>query len=100
MTRARTGPLALRGPALSLNHAFHLELERAQLLRVVMLTPGQSSSVCVEICWKNIRFKTRSRSLNYLLLCLCSKHPGRAEELWTNQKQGLLSGRSLHPTTL
>lgn len=42
MTRARTAPLALRGPALSLNHAFHLELERAQLLRVVLLTPGKN----------------------------------------------------------
>lgn len=41
VTRARTAPLALRGPALSLNHAFHLELERAQLLRVVLLTPGK-----------------------------------------------------------
>lgn len=41
VTRARTAPLALRGPALSLNHAFHLELERAQLLRMVLLTPGE-----------------------------------------------------------
>lgn len=41
VTRARTAPLALRGPALSLNHAFHLELERAQLLRIVLLTPGE-----------------------------------------------------------
>lgn len=41
VTRARTAPLALRGPTLSLNHAFHLELERAQLLRIVLLTPGE-----------------------------------------------------------
>eukprot|EP00066_Takifugu_rubripes_P029179 XP_011618445.1 PREDICTED: rho GTPase-activating protein SYDE1 isoform X1 [Takifugu rubripes] len=40
VTRARTAPLALRGPALSLNHAFHLELERAQLLRIILLTPA------------------------------------------------------------
>lgn len=46
VTRARTAPLALRGPALSLNHAFHLELERAQLLRVVMLTPGKPHRLC------------------------------------------------------
>lgn len=44
VTRARTAPLALRGPALSLNHAFHLELERAQLLRVILLTPGDPRS--------------------------------------------------------
>uniref|UniRef100_H3CA25 Rho GTPase-activating protein SYDE1 n=1 Tax=Tetraodon nigroviridis TaxID=99883 RepID=H3CA25_TETNG len=44
VTRARTGPLALRGPALALNHAFHLELERAQLLRVVMLTPANAQA--------------------------------------------------------
>lgn len=48
MTRARTGPLALRGPALSLNHAFHLELERAQLLRVVMLTPGEATDCAAD----------------------------------------------------
>lgn len=43
VTRARTAPLALRGPALSLNHAFHLELERAQLLRLILLTPGEAA---------------------------------------------------------
>lgn len=42
MTRARTALLTLQGPALSLNHAFHLELERARLLRLVVLTPGKS----------------------------------------------------------
>lgn len=41
VTRARTALLALRGPALSLNHAFHLELERARQLRMVVLTPGK-----------------------------------------------------------
>lgn len=51
MTRARTGPLALRGPALSLNHAFHLELERAQLLRVVMLTPGEATDCAADERW-------------------------------------------------
>lgn len=40
VTRARTALLTLRGSALSLNHAFHLELERARQLRVVVLTPG------------------------------------------------------------
>lgn len=44
MTRARTALLTLRGPALSLNHTFHLELEKARLLRVVVLTPGNLSS--------------------------------------------------------
>lgn len=48
VTRARTAPLALRGPALSLNHAFHLQLERAQLLRVVMLTPGKPSDCAAD----------------------------------------------------
>lgn len=31
---------------------------------------------------------------------LCSKYTWRPEVMWTNQKQGLLSGRSLNPTTL
>ncbi|XP_029978032.1 rho GTPase-activating protein SYDE1 [Sphaeramia orbicularis] len=45
VTRARTAPLAMRGPALSLNHAFHLELERARQLRVVVLTPANPQAV-------------------------------------------------------
>ncbi|XP_041830214.1 rho GTPase-activating protein SYDE1 [Melanotaenia boesemani] len=40
VTRARTALLTLRGSALSLNHTFHLELERAQQLRIVVLTPA------------------------------------------------------------
>ncbi|XP_020511530.1 rho GTPase-activating protein SYDE1 [Labrus bergylta] len=39
VTRARTALLTLRGPTLSLNHAFNLELERARQLRIVVLTP-------------------------------------------------------------
>ncbi|KAM9837752.1 rho GTPase-activating protein SYDE1 [Aulostomus maculatus] len=45
VTRARTALLSLRGPALSLNHAFHLELERARHLRVVVLTPANQKAV-------------------------------------------------------
>lgn len=41
MTRARTALLTLRGSALPLNHTFHLELERARLLRLLVLTPGE-----------------------------------------------------------
>ncbi|XP_035801835.2 rho GTPase-activating protein SYDE1 isoform X3 [Amphiprion ocellaris] len=40
VTRARTALLTLRGSALSLNHTFHLELERARQLRIVILTPA------------------------------------------------------------
>ncbi|XP_072229458.1 rho GTPase-activating protein SYDE1 [Leuresthes tenuis] len=40
LTRARTALLTLRGSALSLNHTFHLELERARQLRIVVLTPA------------------------------------------------------------
>ncbi|XP_053714891.1 rho GTPase-activating protein SYDE1 isoform X1 [Synchiropus splendidus] len=40
VTRARTAPLSLRGHTLNLNHTFHLELEKAQILRLVVLTPG------------------------------------------------------------
>ncbi|XP_068615014.1 rho GTPase-activating protein SYDE1 [Brachionichthys hirsutus] len=40
VTRARTALLTLRSPALSLNHTFHLELERARQLRVVVLAPA------------------------------------------------------------
>ncbi|XP_061563665.1 rho GTPase-activating protein SYDE1 [Cololabis saira] len=39
VTRARTSLLTLRGSTLSLNHTFHLQLERARQLRVVVLTP-------------------------------------------------------------
>ncbi|KAM8837176.1 rho GTPase-activating protein SYDE1 isoform 6-T6 [Spinachia spinachia] len=39
VTRARTSLLTLRGCTLPLNHTFHLELERARLLRIVVLTP-------------------------------------------------------------
>ncbi|XP_036937760.1 rho GTPase-activating protein SYDE1 isoform X1 [Acanthopagrus latus] len=43
VTRARTALLTLRSSALSLNHAFHLELERARQLRIVVLTPAAGS---------------------------------------------------------
>ncbi|XP_070708557.1 rho GTPase-activating protein SYDE1 [Pempheris klunzingeri] len=43
-TRARTALLTLRGSAVSLNHTFHLELERARQLRVVVLTPGTTAA--------------------------------------------------------
>ncbi|XP_038591288.1 rho GTPase-activating protein SYDE1 [Micropterus salmoides] len=46
VTRARTALLTLRGSALSLNHAFHLELERARQLRIVVLTPANPQAVC------------------------------------------------------
>ncbi|XP_059893404.1 rho GTPase-activating protein SYDE1 [Gadus macrocephalus] len=39
VTRARTSLLTLRGAALPLNHTFHLQLERARQLRLVVLTP-------------------------------------------------------------
>ncbi|XP_061837202.1 rho GTPase-activating protein SYDE1 isoform X3 [Nerophis lumbriciformis] len=43
MTRARTALLTLQGHALSLNHTFHLELEGARQLRVVVLTSAAST---------------------------------------------------------
>ncbi|XP_070782933.1 rho GTPase-activating protein SYDE1 [Enoplosus armatus] len=45
VTRARTALLTLRASALSLNHAFHLELERARQLRIVVLTPANPQAV-------------------------------------------------------
>ncbi|CAN9508821.1 unnamed protein product [Ophioblennius macclurei] len=45
VTRARTALLALRGATVSLNHTFHLELERARQLRIVVLTPAVSLPV-------------------------------------------------------
>ncbi|XP_022599202.1 rho GTPase-activating protein SYDE1 isoform X2 [Seriola dumerili] len=45
VTRARTALLNLRGSALSLNHTFHLELERARQLRMVVLTPANPQAV-------------------------------------------------------
>lgn len=43
VTRARTSLLTCRGPALPLNHTFHLELEKAKLLRLVVLSPHTPS---------------------------------------------------------
>ncbi|XP_075891260.1 rho GTPase-activating protein SYDE1 isoform X2 [Nelusetta ayraudi] len=45
VTRARTALLTLRGSALPLNHTFHLELERARLLRLLVLTPAPKATV-------------------------------------------------------
>ncbi|XP_056153622.1 rho GTPase-activating protein SYDE1 [Lampris incognitus] len=45
ITRARTALLTLRGPALSLNHTFHLVLERARQIRLVVLTPHTTTGV-------------------------------------------------------
>lgn len=52
VTRARTALLTCRGACLPLNHTFNLELERARLLKLVVLTPtaatandGSSSSL-------------------------------------------------------
>lgn len=44
VTRARTALLTLRGHGLPLNHTFHLDLERARLLRMVVLTPAVLST--------------------------------------------------------
>ncbi|KPP60620.1 rho GTPase-activating protein SYDE1-like, partial [Scleropages formosus] len=44
VTRARTGLLTCRGATLPLNHTFNLELERARLLKLVVLAPQPSSA--------------------------------------------------------
>lgn len=49
VTRARTALLALRGATLSLNHTFHLELERARQLRIMVLTPAATMPVVAGI---------------------------------------------------
>lgn len=43
VTRARTSLLTCRGACLPLNHTFNLELERARLLKLVILTPTNAS---------------------------------------------------------
>lgn len=43
VTRARTSLLTCRGVCLPLNHTFNLELERARLLKLVILTPTNAS---------------------------------------------------------
>ncbi|KAI1886607.1 hypothetical protein AGOR_G00197550 [Albula goreensis] len=45
VTRARTALLTCRGPSLPLNHTFNLEMERARLLKLVVLTPHPNSTV-------------------------------------------------------
>ncbi|XP_073684801.1 rho GTPase-activating protein SYDE1 [Garra rufa] len=44
VTRARTSLLTCRGASLPLNHTFNLELERARLLKLVILTPTTVSA--------------------------------------------------------
>ncbi|XP_051529547.1 rho GTPase-activating protein SYDE2-like isoform X2 [Myxocyprinus asiaticus] len=44
VTRARTALLTCRGACLPLNHTFNLELERAQLLKLVILTPTATNT--------------------------------------------------------
>ncbi|XP_067225345.1 rho GTPase-activating protein SYDE1 [Chanodichthys erythropterus] len=44
VTRARTSLLTCRGACLPLNHTFNLELERARLLKLVILTPTTPST--------------------------------------------------------
>ncbi|KAL4648588.1 rho GTPase-activating protein SYDE1-like [Arapaima gigas] len=44
VTRARTGLLSCRGASLPLNHTFNLELERARILKLVVLAPQPSSA--------------------------------------------------------
>ncbi|XP_051769588.1 rho GTPase-activating protein SYDE2 isoform X2 [Ctenopharyngodon idella] len=44
VTRARTSLLTCRGACLPLNHTFNLELERARLLKLVILTPTTPSA--------------------------------------------------------
>ncbi|KAI2658217.1 Rho GTPase-activating protein SYDE2 [Labeo rohita] len=44
VTRARTSLLTCRGSSLPLNHTFNLELERARLLKLVILTPTTVST--------------------------------------------------------
>ncbi|MEQ2187741.1 hypothetical protein GOODEAATRI_007710 [Goodea atripinnis] len=73
VTRARTALLTLRGHALPLNHTFHLDLERAQQLRIVVLTPGSRSQ---QLC-----LKLEPRGLLYVKLTL--------QEKWDTQVVGL-----------
>ncbi|KAJ3608128.1 hypothetical protein NHX12_025178 [Muraenolepis orangiensis] len=49
VTRGRTALLTLRGVALPLNHTFHLQLERARQLRLVVLTPHANTAVKKEL---------------------------------------------------
>ncbi|XP_696571.7 rho GTPase-activating protein SYDE1 [Danio rerio] len=44
VTRARTSLLTCRGACLPLNHTFNLELERARLLKLVILTPATANA--------------------------------------------------------
>ncbi|KAG9268040.1 rho GTPase-activating protein SYDE1 [Astyanax mexicanus] len=44
VTRARTALLTCRGACLPLNHTFNLELERARMLKLVVLTPAVNAA--------------------------------------------------------
>ncbi|KAK5905391.1 hypothetical protein CgunFtcFv8_001359 [Champsocephalus gunnari] len=105
VTRARTSQLTLRGSALPLNHAFHLQLERARLLRLLLLTPAPPAGgpsdppsrnrvcalggVCIPPLFKGSRsqqlcVRLEPRGLIYLKLSL--------QENWDNQSCSESSG--------
>ncbi|KAG7274489.1 hypothetical protein CRUP_001454, partial [Coryphaenoides rupestris] len=66
VTRARTALLTLKGAALPLNHTFHLQLERARQLRLVVLTP-QANTACRS---QQLCVKLDPRGLLYVKLSL------------------------------
>ncbi|KAJ4919720.1 hypothetical protein JOQ06_000137 [Pogonophryne albipinna] len=98
VTRARTSQLTLRGSALPLNHAFHLQLERARLLPPPAGGPSDPpprnrvcalGGVCIPPLFKGSRsqqlcVRLEPRGLIYLKLSL--------QENWDNQSCSESSG--------
>lgn len=95
VTRARTALLTLRGAALPLNHTFHLELERARLLCLLVLTPGELGEPALQT--SDVRaLQCDETTCFYFSSIQASTGPGTASS-WANQEQSVLSGPGFHP---
>lgn len=92
VTRARTALLTLRGSTLPLNHTFHLELERARLLRLLVLTPGEQVLPTPHIV-SSSTMKQHVSNINSTQSDGGSAPRGSR----CDQEQGVLSGPGLHP---
>ncbi|KAM8889196.1 rho GTPase-activating protein SYDE1 isoform 3-T3 [Synchiropus picturatus] len=111
VTRARTAPLSLRGHTLNLNHTFHLELEKAQILRLIVLTPGPGvksknhnpsdcplkNKVC---CLREVSVPRLFKGCREQQICISLEPQGRLylkvtlQETWDPPVHGKASGTS------
>lgn len=101
VTRARTALLTCQETTLPLNHTFNLELERARMLKLIVLTPntnavdgstGPSSQTRNRVCclgavaiptlFKGERFMSACFTLSYMFFDVAAVLPTAAASLW------------------